>query len=59
MKVNKRTVSLSFMEFLKLFDLDIDFSNASSYQFNNYKKSLEFLRDLKKQIERTAHERKI
>ncbi|WP_435309659.1 hypothetical protein [Sebaldella termitidis] len=50
MKINKNTVTLKAHEIIFLFDLDVDFGNMTNYQFNNYKKALKLLRELKQQL---------
>ena len=52
MKINKNTVTLKAHEIIFLFDLDVDFGNMTNYQFDNYKKALNLLRELKQQLKK-------
>lgn len=58
MKINKCTVTLKGEEILRLFELDVNFSNMSKYEFENYNKALKLLRELKKQLNNHANKNK-
>ena len=51
MKVNKKTVSLTYFEFITLLYLDTDFTNMTENEFIAYTRSIDMLRNFKKQIE--------
>ena len=51
MKVNKKTVSLTYFEFITLLYLDTDFTNMTENEFIAYTRGVDMLRNFKKQIE--------
>lgn len=50
MKINKNTVTLKSIEITRLFFLCDNVNDMSNYQFEEYKKGLELLKEMKKQV---------